>query len=317
MPVSLAELTTEFAQNTQAVSASIGGVGIQFCVESVPRTAPPNRLFVRVIEDGDLVQVSTLIKLPAGLDPSNLAIFCLRMCRATTAVQCELQSEDTLRLVADHPVLDARFTPAHLATYLGIVAEARHMVLAGLEGLARGDVEEAFAIALNAKAKWRAVCGPSKPFGDPVLAGCATNQSLSDQLTRLDVENEVVARATAGEHILAILPTASYRSPDGDRSLRAMMRVEPTEIALEVPMGVQSADHKTRAELAKVLMRACGTSEVFQAEIDADGEVYVVAELVTLGMQLTDAQVGRLIESLTGTVDEFAIAIRRVVGDPA
>ena len=323
MPASIEDLNKAVTASGDALKKRVRGAEIRFGSYELRPVATKPTLEVRTPEDGELAQVSTTVVVPPKLDLKQVALLCMRLSRVTTAIQYEFEgpnpTEDPvlIRLVADHPVMDGVFGLALLAEYLAAVAEARSMLFDGLESLHSGEnLDEAFVVVCRARDKWRREADTADPH-PPSAAEFATVavgvNGLLASLLRLDVEHEVVAGGTDGEHVLAILPTNRFKGTYGDCELRARITLNTKSVRVEVTLGCQNADASARSLVAGVLMQACRSTEVFQAEIDAEGEVYLVAELMTLGAVLTDRQVRRVLDALTTTADAYDTEIRQAL----
>lgn len=289
---------------------------------------------IEVIEDGELVVMGAHGVIKGLHDLDSQAELCLRLCHLTMAIQAEFDENHQISIVIEHPVVDSTFSVLQLKVYLGSIVEFVDQFGPSLDRVRlKGEVllvtlDEPkdqvevleFPRPRSFSYLWSWVRQSSLPSNSPLTeldsienVNKFTIETVGSKFNELQIPFEYSSGNDMNRLILTSRPTVVYRGLDEQNHLQMTVSVDKNCVKVLAPLSYQALTFSGRKKLARLMLELCQKTKVFQAEMDALGNIIVVAEVRVLDTQFTSRQLQRLIDSLVVVLDEFDPRIRELL----
>ena len=289
---------------------------------------------IEVIEDGNLVVIGAHGVMKGLDDLDSQAELCLRLCHLTMAIQAEFDENHRISIVVEHPVVDSTFSASQLKVYLGSIVEFVDQFGSSLDPVQlQGGVP---VVTLDEQKGEVNVCEFPRPRPFPYFWRGVRKSSLASdsrikeldstektnkfsietvgsKFDELQIPFEYSSGTDMNRLIFTCRPTVVYRGLDEQNQLQLTVSVDENCVKVLAPLSYQTLTLSDRKKLARLMLELCQKTKVFQAEMDALGNIAVVAEVRVLDTQFTSRQLKRLIDSLVVVLDEFDPRIRELL----
>ena len=136
---------------------------------------------------------------------------------------------------------------------------------------------------------------------------------MGSKFDELQIPFEYSSGTDMNRLIFTRRPTVVYQGLDEQNQLQLTVSVDENCVKVLAPLSYQTLTLSDRKKLARLMLELCQKTKVFQAEMDALGNIVVVAEVRVLDTEFTSRQLKRLIDSLVVVLDEFDPRIRELL----
>lgn len=289
---------------------------------------------IEVIEDGNLVVIGAHGVMKGLDDLDSQAELCLRLCHLTMAIQAEFDENHRISIVVEHPVVDSTFSASQLKVYLGSIVEFVDQFGSSLDSVQlqngvpvvtldeqKGEVNVCeFPRPRPFPYFWRGVRKSSLASDSRIKELDSTEktnkfsiETVGSKFDELQIPFEYSSGTDMNRLIFTRRPTVVYQGLDEQNQLQLTVSVDENCVKVLAPLSYQTLTLSDRKKLARLMLELCQKTKVFQAEMDALGNIVVVAEVRVLDTQFTSRQLKRLIDSLVVVLDEFDPRIRELL----
>lgn len=332
MPTTLAELKQHCVAIGVTRIEDVGeGFEVCLCTRRFVNGEGKRAILVRVslIEVGRLVVVGAHGIFPPPKDLDTSALLCLRLCHMTSAVQTEFDADARISLVIEHPVEDSSFSRRQLFCYFQSIVEAADALQPAMDPIGmragvpivsverfaeRAEVIE-YESCFVRRAAESSEAIEARDRSSALVPALPTIESIESQLRSIGVECEVSEARGENRYLIVTVPTEVYRGCDEQIQLRMLVCATDHSVIVTAPLRYQALTRRGRGRLARLMLKICQETKVFQAEMDEDGEIQVVAEICVLDTEFTAAQLKRLVGTIVGVLDEFDPLISKELED--
>ena len=283
---------------------------------------------------GELVVIGAHGVMKGLDDLDSQAELCLRLCHLTMAIQAEFDENHQISIVVEHPVVDSTFSASQLKVYLGSIVEFVDQFGSSLDPVQlQGGVP---VVTLDEQMGEVNVCEFPRPRPFPYFWRGVRKSSLASdsrikeldstektnkfsietvgsKFDELQIPFEYSSGTDMNRLIFTRRPTVVYQGLDEQNQLQLTVSVDENCVKVLAPLSYQTLTLSDRKKLARLMLELCQKTKVFQAEMDALGNIVVVAEVRVLDTQFTSRQLKRLIDSLVVVLDEFDPRIRELL----